>query len=141
MRCMVLRLGDERTEAGVLPDGPLLAAMGAYMEEMGRAGVLRGGDGLRPSRDGARVVVRGGEPSVEHGPFAPAGERLAGYILLEVASLDEAVEWMRRWPKEDGDVRLEIRPFYEMADFGEAFTPEMREAETQLRAETEGKPS
>lgn len=133
---MILRKADKNTEAGVMPSGELLAAMGAYMEEMSKAGVLLAGEGLQPSAKGARIKFSRGKPTVTHGPFAEAG-LIAGFCLIQVKSKEEAIEWMKRWPALDGDgaVEIEIRQVYEAEDFGEEFTPEMRAAEERLRAE------
>ncbi|MHA6848385.1 YciI family protein [Ralstonia syzygii] len=137
MRFMVLRLADPDTEAGVMPSEDLFAAMGQYMEALANAGVLLGGEGLHPSAAGARVEFRGGKPSVIDGPFAEARELIAGYAILQVKSLEDALECCKRWPALDGggNVQLEIRRIYEAEDFGEAFTPEEREREERLRAE------
>lgn len=137
MRFMVLRLADPDTEAGVMPSEALLAEMGKYMESLANAGVLLGAEGLHPSAAGARVEFRGGKPGVIDGPFTEAKELIAGYTILQVTSLEEALEWCKRWPATDagGNVRLEIRRIFEAEDFGEAFTPEEREREARLRAE------
>ncbi|ALF90156.1 MULTISPECIES: YciI family protein [Ralstonia solanacearum species complex] len=137
MRFMVLRLADTDTEAGVLPSPELFAVMGQYMEALANAGVLVGGEGLHPSAAGARVEFSGGKPSVVNGPFGEAKLLVAGYVILQVKSLDEALDWCKRWPAQDagGNVRLEIRRIYEAEDFGTAFTPEEREREERLRAE------
>ena len=137
MRFMILRKADAGTEAGVMPSEELLAAMGKYMEELGTAGVLLDGDGLHPSAKGARVSFSGGTPTVIDGPFTETKELIAGYTVIQVKSMDEAIEWARRWPALDGDgqAQLEIRQFFEAADFGPEFTPELREAEEKLRAQ------
>jgi hypothetical protein len=137
MRFMILRRADASTEAGIMPSEELLAAMGKYMEELGAAGVLLDGDGLHPSSKGARVSFSGGTPTVIDGPFTETKELIAGYTVIQVKSLDEAIEWARRWPALDGDghAQLEIRQFFEAADFGPEFTPELREAEERLRAQ------
>lgn len=136
MRFMILRKADKNTEAGVMPSGELLAAMGAYMEEMSKAGVLLAGEGLQPSAKGARVTFSQGKPTVTDGPFADAG-LIAGFCLIQVKSKEEAVEWVKRWPALDADgaVEIEIRQVFEAEDFGAEFTPEMRAAEERLRAE------
>jgi hypothetical protein len=133
MRFMILRKADKNTEAGILPTQELLAAMGKYMEEMANAGILLAGDGLKPSSMGARVKFSGGKPSVVDGPFTETKELLAGYCIIQVGSKDEAIDWCKRWPPLDGDVELEIRPFFEAEDFGAEFTPELREAEERMR--------
>jgi len=136
MRFMIIRKADKSTEAGVMPTQALLEAMGAYMEELGRAGVLLDGDGLHPSSKGVRVRFKGGKPSVVDGPFTETKELIAGYTMIQVKSREEAIEWARRWPVLDGDgeVELEIRQVFEAEEFGAEFTPEMREAEERLRA-------
>ena len=141
MRFMILRKADAGTEAGVMPSEELLAAMGKYMEELGTAGVLLDGDGLHPSSKGARVSFSGGTPTVIDGPFTETKELIAGYTIIQVKSMDEAIEWARRWPALDGDgqAQLEIRQFFEADDFGPEFTPELREAEERLRAQVADK--
>jgi len=141
MRFMIIRKADKDTEAQVMPSTELLAAMGKYMEDMGKAGILLGGEGLKPSAQGARVKFSNGKPRVIDGPFTEAKELIAGYCLINVKSKAEALEWVKRWPALDGDgnVELEIRQIFEAEDFGAEFTPELREAEDRLRAEIEGK--
>ncbi|KGE78207.1 YciI family protein [Halomonas salina] len=117
MRYMLMRKADAATEEGVLPSQELLQAMGDYNERMIRAGVFVTGDGLRPSREGCRIAFRDGEPRVTEGPFSATDELLAGYTVLEVDSLEEAVEWARDWPREDGDVTLELRRYFTFEDF------------------------
>ncbi|MDY7510532.1 YciI family protein [Ralstonia wenshanensis] len=137
MRFMILRLADKDTEAAVMPSEELLTAMGKYMEDLAKAGVLLGGEGLHPSSRGARVEFKHGKPTVIDGPFAEAKELIAGYTMLQVKSEEEALEWVKRWPTLDagGNVRLEIRRVFEAEDFGAEFTPEAREREDRLRAE------
>ena len=122
MRFMVIRKADEETEAGAMPSEELIAAMGRYNEEMVKAGVMRAGDGLKPSSQGARVKFSGGRPTVIDGPFAETKELVAGFSIIDVASKDEAIEWVRRWPAIDGhgNVEIEIRPLYELEDFGDS---------------------
>ena len=139
MRFMVLRRADEKTEAGALPSTELLEAMGTFMEESVRAGVFLGGEGLQPSSQGALVRLRDGKASVIDGPFAESKELVAGYGIIEVASKQDAIEWLKRWPREDGDVDLELRPIMEAEDLGENFTPEQREREDRLRAEIDSR--
>ncbi|SFP20392.1 YciI family protein [Ralstonia sp. NFACC01] len=141
MRFMILRLADKDTEASVMPSEELLTAMGKYMEDLAKAGVLLGGEGLHPSSRGARVEFKGGKPTVIDGPFAEAKELIAGYTMLQVKSEEEALEWVKRWPALDagGNVRLEIRRVFEAEDFGAEFTPEAREREERLRAELAAK--
>ena len=137
MRFMIIRKADAYTEAEDIPTSELFEAMGNYMQEMNKAGILRGGDGLRPSRKGARIAFHGGNPTVIDGPFTETKELVAGFTLIEVPTLADAIAWMKKWPKVDanGEVQLEIRPLYEAEDFGDAFTPEQRAKEDQLRAE------
>lgn len=122
MRFVVIRKADPDTEAGVMPSEALIDAMQRYNEEMVKAGVLLSGAGLKPSAQGARVSFRNGTPTVVDGPFAEAKELIAGFSVIEVASRAEALEWLRRWPTEDGggNVQLELRPLYELEDFGDS---------------------
>jgi hypothetical protein len=143
-RYMIIRKADSMTEAGEMPDTPeVFEKMGAYMEEMAKAGILRGGDGLRPSREAKRITIpRAGKPRVVDGPFTETKELVAGFTLIEVDSEAEALEWVKRWPPADaftGEVTLELRRLYEDADFGDVFTPELRDREHRLRAELEKK--
>jgi hypothetical protein len=137
MRFMILRKADQNTEAGALPSEKLLAAMSQYMEKMVKAGILLAGEGLRPTSEGVRVKFSRGKPSVTDGPFAEAKELVAGWSLIQVDSLEEAIKWVKRWPAEDGDgeVEIEIRRLYEAEDFGPEFTPALREQEERLRAQ------
>ena len=141
MRFMILRKADKATEAGVMPSEALLAAMGSYMEQMTKAGVLLGGDGLHPTSKGAKVKFSRGKPTVIDGPFAESKEVIAGWAIIQVASLAEALDWVKRWPALDGDgeVELEIRQIFEADDFGAEFTPELRKAEERMRAEIAAK--
>jgi len=135
MRFMIIRKADAETEAGVMPSAELVADMMAYNEQMIRAGVMVAGDGLRPSRDGARISFKDGKPTIVDGPFAEAKELIAGYTMIQVRDKDEALEWVRRWPAIDGhgNVQLELRRLYETDDFGDAVTPEIRKQEELLR--------
>ncbi|MEO8202194.1 MAG: YciI family protein [Gemmatimonadota bacterium] len=135
MRFMIIRMADKSTEAGVLPNQELLAAMGQYMEDMSNAGILLAGEGLQPSSKGARVKFSHGRPTVMDGPFAEAKELIAGFSMIQVKSKEEAIEWVKRWPVLDGDgaVEIEIRQVFEAEDFGEEFTPELRKQEERLR--------
>lgn len=136
MRFMILLKADKTTEAGVLPTERQLAEMGAYNDELVKAGVLLAGEGLQPSSQGARVRFSGDARTVEHGPFPGAGGLVAGFWMFETASLDEAIEWVKRCPDPLlGDAEIEIRRVYEAEDFGAEFTPELREAEERMRAE------
>jgi PhnB protein len=104
-----------------MPSEELIAAMAGYNEELVNAGVMRGGDGLKPSARGARITFRRGKPVVTDGPFTEARELVAGFTIVEVGSRDEAIEWAKRWPALDGDgeVELELRELYELSDFGD----------------------
>ena len=133
MRVMVLVKADKDSEAGVMPDEKLLTDMTKFNEELAKAGVMLAGEGLRPSSQGARVRFAGGKKTVIDGPFAEAKELVAGFWLWQVKSMDEAIEWLKRAPFEDTEV--EIRQVAEAADFGEAFTPELREREERLAAQ------
>lgn len=135
MRVMVMVRATAESEAGVMPSQALLEAMGRFNEELVQAGVMLAGEGLKPSAQGARVRFNGSERTVVDGPFAEAKELVAGFWLWQVRSLEEAVEWARRCPNpfEHGESMLEIRPVFEMEDFGEEFTPELRAQEAQLR--------
>ncbi len=139
MRVMVIVKATKNSEAGELPSEELFAAMGQYNEELVKAGIMLAGDGLKPSSAGKRVRFSGGRKTVIDGPFAETKELVAGYWIWQVKSMEEALEWARRCPDpmpgEESD--LEIRPFYEAEDFGEAFTPELREQEERLRRELE----
>ncbi len=137
MRVMVLIKANEDSEAGVMPSEQLLTEMGAFNEELVKAGVMLAGDGLKPSSAGARVRFSGSQRTVIDGPFAETKELIAGYWIWQVASLDEAIEWAKRCPNPTGvESEIEIRPIFEAEDFGEAFTPELREQEERLRAQT-----
>ena len=138
MRVMVLIKATERSEAGEMPSQELLEQMTAFNEELVRAGVMLAGEGLHPSSRGARVEFSGSERKVIDGPFAETKELLAGYWLWQVKSLDEAIEVVKRIPNPEGDQGVvEIRPVFEADDFGDELTPELRERERQLRAQTE----
>jgi hypothetical protein len=136
MRVMVLVKATEESEAGRMPNEQELREMGNFNEELVKAGVMLAGEGLHPSSKGARVEFSSGEPKVIDGPFAETKELIAGYWLWQVKSLDEAIEWVKRAPFQPGNV-VEVRPVFEPDDFGEAFTPELREQEERLRQQTE----
>ena len=135
MRVMVLVKATEETERGVLPTTEEFAEMGAYNEQLINAGIMLAGDGLKPSSHGKRVRFDADAKTVLDGPFTETKELVAGYWLWEVASMDEAVEWLKRAPF-GGGAEVEIRPFYTEADFGEAFTPELQAREQEQRART-----
>ena len=115
MRFMMIVKANEKTEAGVLPTEQELASMGKYNEELVKAGVMLAGDGLQPTSQGARVYYSGNKRTVTDGPFTEAKELIAGYWIIQVKSKEEAVEWAKRVPFEDGEV--ELRPFFELEDF------------------------
>ncbi len=132
MRVMVVVKASEESEAGVMPSEQLLAEMGKYNEELARAGVMLAGDGLHPSSKGKRVRFLGEQKTVIDGPFAETKELIAGFWIWQVRSMEEAVEWLKRAPF-DGGVEVEIRPVFEAEDFGDEFTPELREQEDRVR--------
>ena len=134
MRFMVLVKATPSSEAGEMPTAEMFEAMGKYNEELVNAGIMKDGDGLKPSSFGARVRFNGDQRTVIDGPFTETKELVAGYWLWECASLDEAIEWVKRCPNPmPEESEIEIRPFFEAADFGEAFTPELQEQEQRLR--------
>jgi hypothetical protein len=139
MRVMVLIKATQESEAGVMPSQELLTQMGNFNEELVKAGVMLAGDGLHPSSKGVRVVFAGAERKVIDGPFAETKELLAGYWLWQVKSLDEAIEWVRRVPDPmpGSEAIIEIRPVFEAEDFGEEFTPALREQEARVREQAE----
>ena len=143
MRVMVLvkaTAESETEENAAEGNEQLLTEMTAYNEELVKAGIMLAGEGLHPSRKGKRVHFSGKNRTVIDGPFAETKELVAGFWLWQVKSMDEAVEWAKRCPNPmSSDSDLEIRPVYEDDEFGEAFTPELREREARLRAEIEGK--
>ncbi|HXF61477.1 MAG TPA: YciI family protein [Caldilineaceae bacterium] len=140
MRVMVLVKATEESEAGVMPSEQMLAEMGAYNEELVKAGVMLAGEGLHPSSKGKRVVFSGTKRTVIDGPFAETRELIAGFWIWQVSSMDEAVEWVRRMPNPMiTESVVEIRPVFEAEDFGDALTPELREREEALRAQVEAK--
>jgi hypothetical protein len=120
MRFMIIRKADADTEAGVPPGAELLASMGAYIEELAKAGVLLAADGLQATAKGARVKFTAGRPVVTDGPFTETKELIAGYTVIQARSRAEALEWAKRWPTLDGggSVELELRQVFEPADFG-----------------------
>src|SRR5215470_9918390 len=134
MRVMMIVKATNDSEAGVMPTKELLAAMLNYNEELVKAGIMLAGDGLKPSSKGKRVRFSGSKRTVVDGPFAETKELVAGYWIWQVRSMEEAVEWLKRCPNPmPGDSEVEIRPFFEPADFGETFTPELQEKEARLR--------
>ena len=128
MRFMVIVKATRDSEAGILPSEELLTAMGKYNEELAKAGILLAGEGLQPSSKGARVRFSGPKRTVIDGPFAETKELIAGFWMWKVKSKDEAIEWVRRCPNPmPGDSEIEIRQVFEAEDFGEQFTPELKE--------------
>lgn len=135
MRYMMIIKSDESTEAGQMPSEQELLEMGNYNTQLVNAGIMLAGEGLLASDLGARVNFSDGEASVVDGPFAEAKELVAGFWIIDVKSKDEAVEWARRVPAREG--QIEIRKVAEAEDFGDAYTPEVREQEDQIRAAAE----
>ncbi len=134
MRVLVMVKATEESEAGTMPSEALLAAMGKFNEELVNAGIMLAGEGLHPSAKGKRVLFSGTRRTVTDGPFAETKELVAGYWLWQVKSMEEAVEWVRRCPNPmSEDSEIEIRPLYEMEDFGAEFTPELRAQEERIR--------
>lgn len=138
MRFIVLVKADKNSETGALPDEKLFAEMGKFNEELVKAGIMLAAEGLHASSKGARVKFSGDKRTVIDGPFTETKELVAGFWLWQVKSLDEAIEWLKRAPF-DGGAEVEIRQIYEAADFGPAFTPELREQEERLRAQMAAK--
>jgi len=142
MRVMVMVKANEASEAGQMPSEHELAAMGAFNEELVKAGVMLDGDGLHPSREGYRVTISPGtEPSVTDGPFAETKELIAGYWIWQVKDMDEALAWAKRIPALGPDTTpgtVELRPLFEADDFGEEFTPELQAQEERLRKQIAG---
>jgi len=131
---MVIVKANKDSEAGVLPDEKILTEMGKFNEQLSKAGVMLAGEGLQPSSKGVRVRFDGSKRTVIDGPFAETKELIAGFWLWQVKSKDEAIEWLKRAPF-DGGTEVEIRQVFEAEDFGEAFTPELREQEERIRAQ------
>ena len=138
MRFMVIVKADKDSEAGVMPDEKLLADMGKYNEELAKAGVLLGGEGLQPTSKGARVRFSGDRRTVIDGPFPETKDLVAGFWLWQVASKEEAIAWVKRCPNPmpGTEAEIEIRQVFEAEDFGAELTPELREQEERLRAQT-----
>jgi hypothetical protein len=135
MRVVVFVKATQDSEAGVMPSQELLAAMGHYNEELAKAGVLLAGEGLHPTSRAKRVHFSGASRTVIDGPFAETKELVAGFWIWQVSSMEEAIEWVKRCPnpmREDSDI--EVRPVFEAADFGEAFTPELQAQEERVFA-------
>ena len=140
MRVMVIVKATADSESGQMPDTELMAEMGRFNEELVKAGILLAADGLRPSSHGKRVHFSGKNRSIIDGPFAETKELVAGYWLWQVKSMEEAVEWVKRCPNPmPGDSDIEIRPLYELEEFGDAFTPELQEQEARIVAEMDAR--
>lgn len=136
MRVMVLVKATKESEAGIMPSQELFEAMGKYNEELVKAGIMLAGEGLHPSSRGYRVAFSGDKRTVIDGPFAETKELVAGFWIWQVKSMEEAIEWVKRCTNPmPGDSEIEIRPIYEMEDFGPEFTPELREQELRIQAE------
>jgi hypothetical protein len=138
MRFMVIVKASAESEAGALPTQEMLTEMGNYNEELVKAGVMLAGEGLQTSAKGARVKFEGAKRTVTDGPFAETKELIAGYWMWQVKSKEEAIEWLKRAPFRDGE-EVEIRQVFEMDDFGDQFTPELREQEERIREQAAGK--
>jgi hypothetical protein len=138
MRVMVMVKATDDSEAGVMPSTEMLTEMGKYNEELVKAGVMLAGEGLHPSSKGKRVRFAGADRSVIDGPFAETKELIAGFWILQVKDMDEAVEWVKRCPNPmPGESEIEIRPVFEAEDFGKEYTPELRAQDAKLRADIE----
>jgi hypothetical protein len=137
MRVMVMVKATKNSEAGVMPSEKLLTDMGKFNEQLVKAGIMLAGDGLRPSSKGKRVRFSAGKRTVIDGPFAETKELVAGYWLWQVKSIEEAIEWVRRCPDPmpGEESEIEIRPLYELEDFGKEFTPELRAQAERVNAE------
>ncbi|MBT9288114.1 YciI family protein [Prosthecodimorpha staleyi] len=139
MRVMVIVKATVSSEAGTLPSTELLEAMGRFNEELVAAGIMLSGDGLKPSSAGKRIAFDGASRTVIDGPFVETKELIAGFWIWQVKDLDEAIAWVKRCPNPMPEPsEIEIRPLFEMADFGEAMTPELVAQEDRLRATLAG---
>jgi hypothetical protein len=138
---IIFRMADRDTEAGLMPSEPLLEAMGKYNDEMMRAGIMLGGEGLQPGAKGARIDVVKGKRTVIDGPFTEAKELVAGFTLIQVRSKAEAIDWVKRWPALDagGEAELEVREVFAATDFGAELTPELRDVHEHQRTQIAGK--
>lgn len=140
MRVMVMVKATVDSEAGLMPETEMFEAMGAFNEQLIEAGIMVSGDGLKPSSLGKRVAFDGASRTVIDGPFAETKELVAGFWIWNVADMDEAVAWVKRCPNPmPGPSEIEIRPFYEAADFGETFTPELAASEAAMRDKLAGR--
>ena len=139
MRVMVLVKATADSEAGVMPSAELMEAMGRFNQELFEAGIMKDGDGLKPSSEGKRIRFDGADRTVTDGPFSQTNELVAGYWIWEVKGMDEAVEWVKRAPNPmPGPSDIEIRPFYELEDFGDVMTDEQTEREERMRGSWRG---
>ena len=141
MRFMVMVKATADSEAGVMPTEKLIADMGKFNEELARAGILLAADGLKPSSKGTRVLFNGTSRKVIDGPFAETKELVAGFWIWQVKSQEEAIEWVKRCPNPmaNGESIIEIRPFYEAEDFGDAYTPELRARNEKIQAQIDNR--
>jgi hypothetical protein len=140
MRVMVIVKANKESEAGAMPTQKLLEAMGKYNEELVKAGVLLAAEGLQASKKGKRIRFSGANRTVIDGPFAETKELIAGFWLWQVRSMEEALEWVKRCPNpHEGESEIEIRQVFEAEDFGSELTPELREQEERMRAQSAGK--
>ena len=138
MKVMVMVKATKDSEAGVMPTEQLLTDMGNFNEELVKAGIMLAGEGLHPSSKGVRVRFSGTNRSVIDGPFTEIKELVAGYWIWQVQSMEEAITWVKRCPNPmPSESEIEIRPIFEESDFGDEFTPELREQEERIRAEVE----
>ena len=138
MRFMIIVKATKDSEAGAMPSEKLLTEMGKFNEELANAGVMLAGDGLHPSSKGARVKFSGTKRTVTDGPFAETKELIAGFWIWQCKSKEEAIEWVKRCPNPHaGESEIEIRQVFEAEDFGAEFTPELREQEERIRAQSE----
>jgi len=139
MRFMVMVKATQDSENGLMPSEEMLAEMGRYNEELAKAGVMLGGEGLHPSSRGARVRFSGADRTVVDGPFAETNELVAGFWILQCKSLEECIEWVKRCPNPmPTESEIEIRRIFEAEDFGEELTPELREQEERIRTQISG---
>ena len=139
MRVMVFVKATKDSEAGIMPSQQLLTDMGNFNEELVKAGIMLSGEGLKPSSQGVRVGFSGSNRTVTDGPFAETKELVAGFWMWKVNSMQEAIDWVKRCPNPmPGYSEIEIRPVFEMDDFGPEFTPELREQEQRVQAEAQG---
>ncbi len=136
MRFMVIVKATKDSEAGVMPSMELLTAMGNFNEEMVKADVMQAGEGLHPTTKATRIRYDGGEPAVTHGPYPLSGDLICGFWLIETATRDDAIAWMKRAPFDSGS-EIEIRQIFSTEDFGDAMTPELREQEDLMRKQLE----